>query len=645
MLTGRRSLRQAGRRSMKSRACLGPLVLITTLAVSCRSSPPFLLDPLETASLDSSLLRVDGQTLPALTPAFPSRVRLALSRVAPDSVFEFSFAMSSSRPVPRARVEYSVAVKENARPPIRVFSETLRAHQANQWHRGAVDLKPWIGKDVSLVLEIRPASTEVPAPWSDRILTAWGGPRLASRTWERRMSEAGAFARRLCPRLVCEPTVQESPSVIILVVDALRADYLGTYGFRGEISPNLDRMAVESVLFENCFSQAPWTKPSIASLFTSLYPLTHGLTDHLGKFWSANSPELRTGVLPEQAVTLAEVFRGAGYRTAAFVGNPWIGPEFGFDQGFETYGTPQKTHILLNKARAWLDALPPGVPFFLYVHLMGVHSPYQAREKDYQKLRGSRSLGPDRRLTEKEYRQIAAHIPSMHWETAGDHQWLNAWKAKYAGGVRKADRDIGALLEHLSRVGVLDRSLIVLTSDHGEEFLEHGFWEHGAELCDHQLHVPLWIRRPDAEGAGRRVSDVVGLVDLMPTLLSLASIPALPSGQGRDFSSSLLGGDSRKSSQLSFSTATTTDPGLHVARDGRYKLVWEGDTDSVRLFDLAVDPDETQDLSAAKPELARELRLQLLAHLQSVSARALSKDTAPLTKEVRERLKSLGYLQ
>ena len=564
-----------------------------------------------------------------------------------DSVLEFSFAVVSPQPVPRARVKYEVTVREKHRPPIRVFSETLRAHQANQWHEAVVDLRPWFGKKVSIVLETRPHSAAVGVPWSDRILTAWGNPRLSSRSWDRRMNRATAFARTLiCPLLACEPSPQKNPSVIVLMVDALRADYLGTYGFKGEVSPNLDRLAVESVLFENCFSQAPWTKPSVATLFTSLYPLVHGLTDHQGKFRGTDYDALRTGVLAEQAVTMAEAFQAADYRTAAFVGNRWMGPAFGFDQGFETYQTLGKTRVLLDKARAWLDSLPSGTPFFLYLHLMDVHAPYYAREKDYQALRPSPSLGPDRHLTETENQELAGHFRRTQWATPEDEKWLNAWKAKYAGGVRMVDRHLASFFEYLRQVDILEESLLVLTSDHGEEFREHGFWEHGAELCEHQLHVPLWIRRPGAEGAGRRVTDVVGLVDLMPTLLSMASVPSPSSLQGSDFSTLLLGKDSPDGQGVSFATATRRSPSLHAVRDGRYRLVWEGDTDTLRLFDAASDPDEAHDLATQNQELAEVLRRRLIAHLESVSARTpLSRETAPIAKEMQERLKSLGYLQ
>jgi arylsulfatase A-like enzyme len=459
------------------------------------------------------------------------------------------------------------------------------------------------------------------------------------------MNRATALAHSLiCPLLGCRADPQKNPSVIVVMVDALRADYLGTYGFKGGVSPNLDRLAAESVVFENAFSQAPWTKPSVATLFTSLYPLAHGLTDQAEQSPGGKSA-LRTGVLTAQAVTMAEVFRAADYRTAAFVGNSWLDAAFGFDQGFETYETPRNTRALLDKATAWLDSIPSGTPFFLYLHLMDVHTPYFAQEKDYRVLRSSPSLGPDRRLTEAEKRELAAHLRRTQWDTPDDREWLNGWKAKYAGGVRTVDRNLALFLEYLRQADILDASLLVLTADHGEEFREHDFWEHGAGLCEHQLHVPLWIRRPGVEGAGRRVTEVVSLVDLMPTLLSLASLPAPSSLQGSDFSTLLVGEDPAYGGGVSFATALQGDPGLHSVRDSRYRLLWEGDTDMLQLFDVDSDPDEEHDIAPRNPELAEALRRRLVAHIESVSAQTpLSGETTPLIKEIEERLESLGYL-
>ena len=193
------------------------------------------------------------------------------------------------------------------------------------------------------------------------------------------------FVATLAPLAACGEGRPEPPNLILVVADTLRADYLGFYGFDGDVSPILDRLAAESVVFENCFSQAPWTKPSAASLLTSLYPGTHGLTDHEGGY---GSEEPRTSVLPDSAVTLAEILGERGYRTGAFVANSFLARDYGFAQGFDVYddyAAPAETpadEILVHAGR-WLEHSDQDRPFFLYVHLMDVHWPYDAGQWDY----------------------------------------------------------------------------------------------------------------------------------------------------------------------------------------------------------------------------------------------------------------------
>jgi arylsulfatase A-like enzyme len=433
------------------------------------------------------------------------------------------------------------------------------------------------------------------------------------------------------------------PSILIVLVDSLRPDYLGIYGFDGEISPAIDRLATESVLFENSFSTAPWTKPAVASLLTSLYPEVHGVTNHLDKYWSGKSSSERAGVLPQEAATLAESLSANGYRTAAFVANPWFGKEFGFDQGFEEYQTIWETEPLLAAAASWIHSNDRR-PFFAYVHLMDVHAPYEVRRRDYHALLKSRSLGPERTLTEEEYRAFPEHV--LDTVVASDSERLDqrAWRAKYAASVRSVDRRLAPFVDDLRRSGVLEDAFLVLTADHGEELLQHGYWEHGLGFCDHQLRIPLLIRKPGAAQGGSRVTDLVSLVDLMPTLLSAAAVGAPPGLQGRD-ASRLLNGTSLGGEETIYSYATVNDPALHALRTRTHKLVLDTKTDVFQLFDLGVDPEEERDLAAIDSVSGKGLRDRLWEHLARMEARGpLAAEAAPLSDELRERLRALGYV-
>jgi arylsulfatase A-like enzyme len=204
----------------------------------------------------------------------------------------------------------------------------------------------------------------------------------------------------------CGPRKDERPNIIVIVVDTLRADHLGSYGYPGDISPHLDRLAAESIVFENCFSQAPWTPPSMGTLFTSLYPEVHGLHRFKeNQFLDPESGRLRATVLPEEAVTLAEGLREAGYRTSAFVANPWLHRNWGLAQGFETYddsrtGKETPAAYLVAGARTWLEERARGEPFFVYLHFMEVHGPYVGTERDFRMMWNVLATGTPRVLSE-----------------------------------------------------------------------------------------------------------------------------------------------------------------------------------------------------------------------------------------------------
>jgi arylsulfatase A-like enzyme len=444
----------------------------------------------------------------------------------------------------------------------------------------------------------------------------------------------------------------QRPDVILLVVDTLRADHLGSYGYPGPISPHADRLAAESVRFTACFAQAPWTKPSVASLLTSLYPQVHGMTDHEGQYWNAGTDALRTGILSENAVTLAEALRGAGYATGGFIANPWIVAEYGFAQGFDVYdqasaalGTPADD--LTGRASAWLESLPRDRPAFLYVHFMDVHAPYalHATREDHEAIAGALRPRDDARIAPADapHRRFQNIEVRPFWATNAMRETLSYWKARYGSGVRAFDRRLGAFLDELRAAGRLDRAWIVLTSDHGEELYEHGGWSHGQNLYDHQLRVPLLVRRPGGRGAGS-VDDIVQLVDLMPTLLALAGARPEPAAQGRDLSP-LLAGRTVEPAARAYATATQRVPGLYAVRERDAKLILDADTGDAWLYDLVRDPAEQRDRSAALGARVAELTEALWAHIrESTAGGTLDRNTISLPDDARERLKALGYL-
>ena len=442
----------------------------------------------------------------------------------------------------------------------------------------------------------------------------------------------------------CGPPADERPNVIVLLVDTLRTDYLGSYGFPGEISPNLDRLASESVVFENCYANAPWTPPSVGTLFTSLYPQVHGLNrfaDH--KFRDPDSGKLRGSVLADDAVTLAETLRDAGYSTAAFVANPWLRSDLGLGQGFDLYddSSVSKTvpaTLLTVAAREWIEERPRDRPFFLYLHFMDVHEPYESPREDFDAM-WEGLFDADERLIDILPPKYLETRPS--WADDEMRKRLAYWRARYAAGVRLFDRRVAGLLGFLRESGLLDTSYLVLTSDHGEELYEHLGWGHGDSLHEHQLRVPLIVRPP--QPSSRRVANHVRLIDLMPTLLAVAGAEQPGGLQGVDVSG-LLGGETLATPLPVYSTGIVDEPEVHSLIDGRYKLVVDLERDSPELYDLESDPEELENVASRESVRVESMLERLELHIVETTAVELEQRTIELPEELHESLRGLGYL-
>jgi arylsulfatase A-like enzyme len=311
----------------------------------------------------------------------------------------------------------------------------------------------------------------------------------------------------------------ETPNVLMILGDTVRRDALGAYGAPAGATPILDALAASGVRFDQARAQSSWTLPSVASLFTSRW--CHEVTN-----WADQGEKI-----PEAATTLAELFRARGYATAGFTANVLLQKDTGFTQGFESWWVPAVERSL------WTDALTTadrvirwlGVhqrrPFLCYVHLVDPHSPY---------------CPPERRPKDPGA-PVPGDMSRSFWgkRPLPDAAELSEWRRLYAEEVRLLDRGVGRILSVLEPE-VRRRTHVVFVSDHGEEFLEHGFIGHGWSLYDELLRVPLLVAGPGLP-AGRVVREPVGLVDLLPTLAGLAGIPAPAprSWRGVDLSSGL----------------------------------------------------------------------------------------------------------
>jgi arylsulfatase A-like enzyme len=436
----------------------------------------------------------------------------------------------------------------------------------------------------------------------------------------------------------------ERPSFLLILVDTLRPDYLGAYGFQGGISPAIDRLASESLVYTRCFAPAPWTTPSVASVLTSLPPEVHGVTDHNRNYWGARHGVLSVDTLADSAVTLPERLQAAGYATAAFIGNPWLEGRFGFAQGFSYYVQAPTTRQLLDGARTFVKSHEDR-PFLVYLHLMDVHAPYSNEEEEVRAVSSSPSLGEDRPLTDSELQVIPSHLEGTPRLDPGDRRRLRPWKAKYAAGVHALDRRLAPFLTKLRRGGVLDRCLVILTSDHGEELADHGGWDHGWTFYDEQLAVPLIVRPAGGLTRSRRVDELVSLLDLMPSLLALAKAPPEPRLAGRPLPGLGLGGDEQGADAV-FAWASLKGPRARAVRTARYKLIEPAEGNRRELYDLLQDPGEKRNLAESDQTLSEQLAARLSAHVAALAEMGPPRaGTTEVGEDVRERLRALGYLR
>jgi arylsulfatase A-like enzyme len=429
------------------------------------------------------------------------------------------------------------------------------------------------------------------------------------------------------------------------MLDSCRADRLGTLGYPRATTPRIDRLAAdpEATVFARHFAQAPHTKASTASLFTSLYPFEHGVyvEDLLTEIALAPG-RFRDRGLPESAATLAEGFRGAGYRTLAAVAIGHLSPASGFAQGFDRYLTAERSTGDLAYLDAALDFLAESTsPAFVYLHLRACHNPFPASRRDAGFLRELAGEVDERRLLG------ALDVGSLEFKLALrsgaatlDERQRDYLSAVYDSTLRRVDEEyVGHAVDRLRREGLYDRTLLVLSADHGEELLEHGGYAHGHAVWNEIVHVPLVVKfarggRPP--GLPARVERVTETIDLFPALLGAVGAPAPARISGRD----LFAG--AEVEPLAFAQA----PGSWTVVRMPWKVVVDEAARRARLFDLARDPGERADLARERPEKLRELvrvGLELLERAPPRDPAAVSDEA--LSAETIENLRSLGYLQ
>jgi arylsulfatase A-like enzyme len=417
------------------------------------------------------------------------------------------------------------------------------------------------------------------------------------------------------------------PNIVVLVIDALRADRLGFAGYPRPTSPQLDRLAAEGVWFRDAYAQATWTKPSIGSLLTSRYPSELGLLD-----LDFQRDPRATKVLGATWPYLPERLQLAGWRTGASINQVHLSANNGFGRGFDDFlHFRGRDGFEVNRSiEPFLDG---GEPLFAYVHYLDVHWPYQSVLAETEGLFGERrfAVPPPRSGLSGVDRWRRAHL---------DERALTVLGNRYDAEIRYADAAAGQLFDALRQRGLWQNTIVVVTSDHGEGFLEHDQIMHGFPAYREVSRVPLIVRLPERYGfpRGERATPVA-LVDLAPTLADLAAIEPDPEARGESLRDVLAGRERPERSVL------TQSEDAWALRDGRHAVL-AFSAGRIERYDLVEDPVESRPLSAAacgEPCQKLESRLRRLIARYGASA-ATEQESGELSAEELEELQALGYL-
>ena len=525
-------------------------------------------------------------------------------------------------------VAFSVSVQGSATP---LYSQTL--NDPERWEDADIDLSRYGGRDVVLQLKTQAGEGTV-GLWSSPLLT---GSVPSGR-----------------------------PNILIYTIDTLRADHAGLYGYRRDTTPFLSKLAKTGIVFEDCQAPATWTKPSIASLLTSLNSFTHGIVRD-------------ADTIPAGATTIAEQLRAAGYVTASIVASPYAGRATGLERGFDQlleFPVVAREHQpaeretdseALNRiVFPWLDRHHKE-PFLLYAHATDPHAPYDppapfdrtfakpsetvAFRRNYQSLRGDHQYGG------------AAVVSRAIVSKAGidPDRFIAQAVDRYDEEILHNDRSLEQLVDKLRQLGVLENTLIVVVSDHGEEFWEHGWTGHGQSVYQELTHCLFLLWNPALFKTARRVTEPVQLIDVMPTILDALRLPAppvmqgqsvLPLAQGQKFERRGLVVASRFAAPKPEGLVPENSTDSFALIDSKWKFIFRNhaagkDVKRVELYDRSSDRVESRDVADRYP---REVETKMLALRQWIEAqdkiRAVigHSGTSKLDSQTLQQMRSLGYL-
>ncbi len=498
---------------------------------------------------------------------------------------------------------------------------TAEGGQATELFRGPISNGDWTDKVLPLSAAAgRVARIDLIAEATGTTEVAWASPALLV-----------AKAPEVAPK--------QARNVVVLLIDTMRADKLKPFNPRTRVqTPIIDQLAREGTIFANAQSPENWTKPSVASVLTGLYPMTHKTKESASR-------------LPDGALMVSEVFKQAGFSTATFLANGYVSDKFGFDQGWDHYTNyirENKSTLaekVFEEAAGWIEK-HKAERFFVYVQTIDPHVPYDPPDEFLKLYDTEEYTGVVKpRSTADQLEQAKRNPPAITFN-ARDRQRI---EALHDGDISYHDKYLGAFIEKLKALGLYEDTLFVVTADHGEEFNDHGSWGHGHSVYQELLHVPLMFRLPGYVPAGKVVQESVGTLDVSPTVLAAAGVAVPPVMEGINRMGHMVG-DVPPIPPVAFSDFLDD---RRVIRAGRWKLIMRGV--NTTLFDLERDPGELTELKIENHPIAMRYCRVMLGQFLGATDRAhwlaaeqgrsvnLAGENAEMDEATKAGLKAIGY--
>lgn len=553
-------------------ACLIMAILILSLAVRA-----FDRSLLASATEYPNRHTIGGQTRNVRMSPIPSETTFRIEIPAEGALHSgFGVAGETFEAIPLA-LNYDISVSSPGKPPEEWVHRRVGADSPAGWTDETLDLAPLGGGALEIIMKVDYADSS----FLSETLSLCG--------YYAKLIFTPGFRFDIRRRAVVwiEPTVAplrapEEKNVLLIGIDALRADHMSAYGYERETTPNIDALAESGAIFRNCYTAAPWTLPSFFSMLTSTYPSVHQYgTNFHGEVMATTAAIWKIGTIsPDYGIkTLAEILRERGYYTVAFVNNPFLSIRNEFDRGFDEFNQYAPTSVEgVGMVLQWLDRHRSD-KFFLFFHVMDPH--------DFA-LKGSPIY----------------ELPARFGDTDGD--MLETETNKYDTGVSFCDERMGVLFEGMKWLGLGHNTLVIVTADHGEELHDRGGTGHGHSLNDELLRVPLILRPPGGLEARQVFDERVSTLDIAPTILDALEIPAPSYYQGESLAP-LLAGDSLVSRPI-FAEALGSGHEKKAVIADNYKLIYTATSNEFELYSLRDDPEEKRNLALRIPEVERRMK-------------------------------------